>query len=248
MTYFSLFLALSFILVAVIISFKENLGLERDLLIGTVRAFVQLMVIGYVLEFIFALEKWPYIVAMLVFMVLVAARNAEKRGEGIRNVFPILLLAIGAGELVTMGMLLGLRIIPFQPQYVIPISGMIIGNSMVAAALTLNRIKAELENRREEIQVLLGLGATARQASGTSLQAAVKSAMIPTIDSMKTVGLVQLPGMMTGLIIGGAAPVEAVKYQILVLYMLTTAVSLTAMTVGFFAYRKFFTERHQLVL
>lgn len=248
MTYFSLFLALSFILVAVIISFKENLGLERDLLIGTVRAFVQLMVIGYVLEFIFALEKWPYIVAMLVFMVLVAARNAEKRGEGIRNVFPILLLAIGAGELVTMGMLLGLRIIPFQPQYVIPISGMIIGNSMVAAALTLNRIKAELENRREEIQVLLGLGATARQASGTSLQAAVKSAMIPTIDSMKTVGLVQLPGMMTGLIIGGAAPVEAVKYQILVLFMLTTAVSLTAMTVGFFAYRKFFTERHQLVL
>ena len=110
---------------------------------------------------------------------------------------------------------------------------MIIGNSMVASALTLNRIKAELENRREEIQVLLGLGATARQASGTSLQAAVKSAMIPTIDSMKTVGLVQLPGMMTGLIIGGATPVEAVKYQILVLFMLTTAVSLTAMTVGF---------------
>lgn len=248
MTYFSLFLALSFVLVAVIISLKENLNLERDLLIGTVRAFVQLMVVGYVLEFIFALEKWPYIVAMLVFMVLVAARNAEKRGRGIRNVFPILLLAIGAGELVTMGMLLGLRIIPFQPQYVIPISGMIIGNSMVASALTLNRIKAELENRREEIQVLLGLGATARQASGTSLQAAIKSAMIPTIDSMKTVGLVQLPGMMTGLIIGGATPVEAVKYQILVLFMLTTAVSLTAMTVGFFAYRKFFTERHQLVL
>ena len=99
MTYFSLLLALSFVLVAVIISFKENLGLERDLLIGTVRAFVQLMVVGYVLEFIFALEKWPYIVAMLVFMVLVAARNAEKRGRGIRNVFPILLLAIGAGEL-----------------------------------------------------------------------------------------------------------------------------------------------------
>ncbi|NLW44965.1 MAG: iron export ABC transporter permease subunit FetB [Syntrophomonadaceae bacterium] len=248
MTYFSLLLALSFVLVAVIISFKEKLDLERDLLVGTVRAFVQLMVVGYVLEFIFALEKWPYIVAMLVFMVLVAARNAENRGQGIRNVFPILLLAIGAGELVTMGMLLGLGIIPFQPQYVIPISGMIIGNSMVASALTLNRIKAELENRREEIQVLLGLGATARQASGTSLQAAVKSAMIPTIDSMKTVGLVQLPGMMTGLIIGGASPVEAVKYQILVLFMLTTAVSLTAMTVGFFAYRKFFTERHQLVL
>lgn len=248
MTYFSLFLALSFVLVAVVISFKEGLNLERDLLAGTVRAFVQLMAIGYVLEFIFALEKWPYIVLMLSFMVLVAARNAEKRGKGIRNVFLVLLLAIGASELVTMGMMLGLRIIPFQPQYIIPISGMIIGNSMVASALTLNRIKAELENRREEIQVLLGLGATARQASGTSLQAAVKSAMIPTIDSMKTVGLVQLPGMMTGLIIGGATPVEAVKYQILVLFMLTTAVSLTAMTVGFFAYRKFFTERHQLVL
>ena len=93
-----------------------------------------------------------------------------------------MLLAIGAGELVTMGMMLGLRIIPFEPQYVIPISGMIIGNSMVASSLTLNRIKAEIESRREEILVLLGLGATARQASGSSLQAALKSAMIPTID------------------------------------------------------------------
>lgn len=248
MTYFSLLLALSFVLVAVMVSVKEDLGLERDLLIGTVRAFVQLMIIGYVLKIIFDLEKWPYIVLMLIFMVLVAARNAEKRGKGIRNVLPILLLAIGAGELVTMGMMLGLRIIPFEPQYVIPISGMIIGNSMVASSLTLNRIKAEIESRREEILVLLGLGATARQASGSSLQAALKSAMIPTIDSLKTVGLVQLPGMMTGLIIGGVSPVEAVKYQVVVMFMITSAVSLTSMMVAFFAYRKFFTERHQLVI
>lgn len=248
MTYFSLLLALLFVLVAVVISFKEDLGLERDLLIGTVRAFVQLMAIGYVLKIIFDLEKWPYIVLMLMFMVLVAARNAEKRGQGIRNVFSVLLLAIGAGEVLTMGMMLALRIIPFQPQYIIPISGMIIGNAMVASALTLNRIKAEMESRKEEILVLLGLGATARQASGSSLQAALKSAMIPTVDSMKTVGLVQLPGMMTGLIIGGASPVEAVKYQVLVIFMLTAAVALTSMVVGFFAYRKFFTERHQLIL
>ena len=248
MTYFSLLLALSFVLVAVVISIKEDLDLERDLLIGTVRAFVQLMIIGYVLKIIFDLEKWPYIVLMLMFMVLVAARNAEKRGKGIRNVFPVLLIAIGTAELVTMGMMLGLRIIPFQPQYIIPISGMIIGNSMVAAALTLNRIKAEIESRREEILVLLGLGATARQASGSSLQAALKSALIPTVDSMKTVGLVQLPGMMTGLIIGGVSPVEAVKYQVVVMFMMASAVSLTSMVVGFFAYRKFFTERHQLIL
>ena len=231
-----------------VISIKEDLDLERDLIIGIVRAFVQLMIIGYVLKIIFDLEKWPYIVLMLMFMVLVAARNAEKRGKGIRNVFPVLLIAIGTAELVTMGMMLGLRIIPFQPQYIIPISGMIIGNSMVAAALTLNRIKAEIESRREEILVLLGLGATARQASGSSLQAALKSALIPTVDSMKTVGLVQLPGMMTGLIIGGVSPVEAVKYQVVVMFMMASAVSLTSMVVGFFAYRKFFTERHQLIL
>jgi putative ABC transport system permease protein len=248
MSYFSSVWALSFVLVAVIISFKEDLGLERDLLIGTVRAFVQLMAIGYVLKIIFDLEEWPYIVLMLLFMVLVAARNAEKRGRGIRHVFPVLLLAIGAGELVTMGMMLVLRIIPFQPQYIIPISGMIIGNAMVASALTLNRIKAEMESRKEEILVLLGLGATSRQASGSSLQAALKSAMIPTVDSMKTVGLVQLPGMMTGLIIGGASPVEAVKYQVLVMFMLTAAVAFTSMVVGLFAYRKFFTDRHQLIL
>ena len=82
MTYFSLLLALSFVLVAVVVSVKEDLGLERDLLIGTVRAFVQLMIIGYVLKIIFDLEKWPYIVLMLIFMVLVAARNAEKGERG----------------------------------------------------------------------------------------------------------------------------------------------------------------------
>ncbi len=248
MTYFSLVLALIFVLVAVIISYNQDLGLERDLLIGTVRAFFQLMVIGYVLKIIFDLEKWPYIVLMIMFMVLVAARNAEKRGRGIQNVFPVLILAIGTGELLTMSTLLVLKIIPFQPQYVIPISGMIIGNSMVASALTLNRIQAEIESRREEIQVLLGLGATARQAAGSSLQATLKSAMIPIVDSMKTVGLVQLPGMMTGLIIGGASPIEAVKYQVLVMFMLTAAVALTSMVVGFFAYRKFFTKEHQLII
>jgi len=232
MSYMSLLWALSFVLVAVVISFKENLGLERDLLIGTVRAFVQLMVIGYVLKIIFDLEKWPYTVLMLLFMVLVAARNAEKRGRSIQHVFPVLLLAIGAGEFVTLSMMLGLRIIPFQPKYVIPISGMIIGNAMVASALTLNRIQAEIESRREEILVLLALGATARQASGSSLQATLKSALIPTVDSMKTVGLVQLPGMMTGLIIGGTSPVEAVKYQVLVMFMLTAAVALTSMVVA----------------
>ncbi len=247
MSYFTVLLALSFVLVAVLISVKENLQLEKDLMIGTLRAFVQLIAIGYVLKFVFEMEKWPYIVIMISIMVLAAARNAEKRGQGIKNVFPMLLLAIGMGEILTMGMMLGLKIIPFQAQYVIPISGMIIGNGMVASALTLNRVKAEVESRREEILVLLGLGATARQASSSTLQAALKSALIPTVDSLKTVGIVQLPGMMTGLIIGGVSPMVAVKYQLVVMLMITSTVSVTAMIVAYFAYGKFFTERHQLI-
>lgn len=247
LTFFSLLLALSFILIAAFVSFKEDLGLEKDLLVGTVRSFVQLIIIGYVLEYIFALREWPYVILMLAFMVLVATRNAEKRGRGIDGIFPTLLLAIALAETVTMGMMVGMRIIPFTPQYVIPVSGMIIGNSMVASALMLNRIKAEIISRREEIEVLLSLGAASRQACAACLREAMRSSMIPTLDSMKTVGLVQLPGMMTGLIIGGASPVEAVKYQVLVIFMLAGAVAITVMVVGLLAFRRFFTPNHQLI-
>ena len=242
----ALVFSVSFIFLAMIISYWQDLKLEKDLAIGAVRAFVQLTAVGYVLKFIFDLAGWQYMIPMIVVMVLVAGKNAARRGEGLPGAFILVTLSIALAELVTMTMLLNLKIIPFTPRYVIPLSGMIIGNAMVASGLALNRLRGEIAARRAEILAALALGATSRQAVEPALKASVKAGMIPTVDAMKTVGLVQLPGMMTGQIIAGASPIEAVKYQILVQFMLSASVGLTSMLVCLLSYRKLFTPAYQL--
>jgi putative ABC transport system permease protein len=134
----------------------------------------------------------------------------------------------------------------YQPQYVIPIAGMIIGNSMNGASLAINRLVAEIRLRRTEIEAALSLGATARQAVNQAFKEAVKSAMIPTINAMMIVGIVQLPGMMTGQIIAGTRPEQAVRYQVVVVYMLTAAVTVTCICAAILTYRQYFTKSHQL--
>lgn len=140
-----------------------------------------------------------------------------------------------------------LRIIPPTAQYVIPISGMVIGNAMVNAGLLLNRLEAETAARHAEVEVLLVLGATPRQAAWPVLQSAVKASIIPSVDALKTVGLVQLPGMMTGQILAGASPIEAVKYQILIMYSLAAAAGICSITLGLLCITRYFTRSAQLV-
>ena len=141
-----------------------------------------------------------------------------------------------------MGLLLGLQIIEPTPQYIIPLSGMTIGNAMVACGLYLTQLKRESETARGEIETLLSLGATERQAVQDVLKRSVKFSMIPTIDAMKTVGLVQLPGMMTGMIIAGADPIEAVRYQILIMFTFTSSSAITSMILSLLCYKKLFTK------
>ncbi|MGE5576204.1 MAG: ABC transporter permease [Syntrophothermus sp.] len=247
MSMVALAMALSLVGVSIVISANQRLVLEKEIMIGTIRAFIQLMAIGYVLKFIFDLRQWPYVLLMLAVMITVAGINAAKRGKGIPHVFWLVTGSIAFGAAVTLGVLVGLRIIRFEPWFVIPIGGMIIGNAMVASGLVLNRIQSEIAARRQEIRAALALGATARQAVDPALKAAIKAGMLPTIDSMKVVGLVQLPGMMTGQIIAGASPLQAVRYQIMVAYMLTAATAVTCVTLGLVVYRKFFTAHHQLL-
>jgi len=247
MTPTSLLFTLAFVLVVVVLSLWHRLDLERDLLIGTVRAAIQLMVVGYVLLWVFRLQSWPAIVAMLGVMLGVAANNAAKRGKGLPGVQVIVLVSIGLAEVATVGLMLALRIIPPTPQYIIPISGMVIGNAMVNAGLLLNRLQGEVAARRGEIETWLALGATPRQAGAAVLKTAVKAAMIPSIDALKTVGLVQLPGMMTGQILAGASPLDAVKYQILIMYSLSAAAGICSITLGILAVTRFFNADAQLV-
>jgi putative ABC transport system permease protein len=248
--YHDLAIAAGFVVLMLILSGIEKLRLEKSLTIGAIRTFVQLMAVGYVLKFIFDLDQWYWVLLMLVVMVLVAARSAAQRVERpVPHLLAIMTGAIFIALAITLTTVAAfvLRLDKwYQPQYIIPIAGMIIGNSMNGAALALDRLGAEVKLRRQEIEAMLSLGATWRQAAQVSLRTAVRASMIPVINQMMVYGVVQLPGMMTGQIIGGVEPVEAVKYQVMVAYMIAGAVAISSILTVNFACRQLFTRAHQL--
>jgi putative ABC transport system permease protein len=247
MSNFALLSTLIFVTFAILLSKGTRVGLEKDIVIGSIRTAIQLIAVGYVLQAIFELQSWTFIILMLSVMITVATLNARKKGKGLPGIGWRIGVAIASTEVLTMGLLLSLNIIDATPRYVIPISGMIIGNGMVVSGLFLNRLRAEMDTRREEIKVYLALGATSKQAVSYCLRNAVKASMLPTIDGMKTVGLVQLPGMMTGMIVAGANPIEAVRYQILIMYSFASSAAITAIILGILTHGLLFTKAHQLI-
>lgn len=244
-TYPELLLTLILVIITIGLSYLEKLGLEKDLAISSIRAFVQLTLIGYVLKYIFGLNNGWAVLLMLAIITAIAAGSAAKRGGSIPGSFWISAISIGVGSGLTLGLLVGLGIINHTARYVIPISGMIWGNSMNSTSLVINRMKAEFSLRRLEIENALALGATPGQAISPSMKASARASMIPQINSMITVGLVSLPGMMTGQIIAGVPPQEAVKYQVVVMYMILAAATMTSILTGILTYRVFFTKAYQ---
>ncbi|WP_018130378.1 ABC transporter permease [Effusibacillus pohliae] len=247
MSLFTLALTLGFVLIAILLSIWQKLGLEKDMAISTVRATVQLLIVGYILKAVFSLQDPLFTLLMIALMIGVATQNAKQRGAGLKGIGWRVLVSISLAEAVTLGFLLLLQIVPPEPRYIIPISGMVIGNSMVIASLLLNRLQAEAKGRRQEILLVLSLGGTPGQSIRHVLKEAIRASMIPTIDSMKTTGLVQLPGMMTGQIIAGADPIQAVRYQLMILFAILAAAALTSIFLGFLAYPGFFNKHQQLV-
>ena len=237
---------LGLVAVAVALSFYEGLGLEKDIGVAVVRSFVQLAAMGYVIDYVFGLENVGAVAVLLAGMVLFAAWTSSRRASGVPRAFAVAALAVGAAAVATLGLLPALGIVPATARYLVPLGGMVVGNSMNAASLTMLRVRDDLAGRRREVEAALALGATSRQAVAPILKTALKGALVPLVDSTKTTGIIFLPGAMVGMIIAGADPLEAVELQIVVLYMLLGSVSVAAMLVGLLSYRSFFTARHQL--
>lgn len=247
MTYTSLSLTLIFVLIPLLLSKTLKLGLEKDTLIATIRSIIQLLAVGYILKFVFDAQSYSYIFLMIALMIFVATLNARKKGKGIKGITWKIALTLIVVECVTQGVLLGFNIVPSTAQYIIPISGMMIGNSMVLSVLFLNRFTSEIASHQNEIELILSLGGTPKQAIHRQLMNAIKASMIPTIESQKTIGLVQLPGMMSGQIIGGADPIQAVQFQLLIIFALLTAATLSSIMIGFLSYPALFNERMQIL-
>lgn len=240
--------ALALVAFAAVISRWQAVDLERQLFIATVRAFIQLIAIGFALDLIFAADNPAAILLILTVMVAIAGYTSARRATGVPQARRVALSAISVGALLTLGLLIGLGIFEFSAQETIPIAGMVIGNSMNVCTLVMRRIQDEVEARRAEIEAALALGATGRQAIAPYLKIALQSGMTPIIDSTKTVGLIQLPGTMTGMILAGASPLEAVQLQIIVMYMLIGAAAFTGLGAAWLTQRQFITPNHQLFI
>lgn len=243
----SLILASVLMVIPVFISKREKLGLEKDIIISIVRAVIQLALVGLVLKYIFAINSDIITVVLVLIMMVNAAINTRKRGKGIKNVVLISFVALLVGTGVTLTVLIASGAIKFKADDVIPVSGMIISQAMVAIGLTYRTLISSFDERRSEIEAKLSLGADIKDASKDILRKSIRFAMTPNIDSAKTLGIVTLPGMMTGLILGGASPIMAIKFQIMVTFMMMSASSISIIIAGYVAYKSFYNERKQLV-
>ncbi len=247
MSYATLSLTLLFVLIPLILSKTLHLGLEKDTIIATVRSIIQLLAVGYILKFVFESDSVLYILMMITLMIVAASANARKKGKKIHGITWKVALTMITVEVIVQSILLGFHIVPAKAQYIIPISGMAIGNSMVLSILFLNRFQSEIEAHRDETELILSLGGTPKQAIHKQLIDAIKASMIPTIESQKTIGLVQLPGMMSGQIIAGADPIQAVQFQLLIIFVLLTTASVSSILLGFLSYPTLFNSRMQML-
>ena len=242
----SLALAMMLVVVAILISHKEKLALEKDILWSVCRAVVQLIIVGYVLKYIFGVNHSILTLLMVLFICVNAALNARKRSKRIGNAFWISLAAIGVGTGLTLTILVLSGAIAFVPMQVIPISGMIAGNAMVAVGLCFTQLNQRFADNRQKVEEMLSLGASVKRASATLVRDSIRAAMIPTVDAAKTVGLVSLPGMMSGLIFAGIDPMQAIKFQIMVTFMLLGTAAISTIIAAWLGYRRFFNARAQL--
>ena len=243
----SLVIASCLIIIPITISYKEKLGLEKEIVTSILRAVIQLVVVGYVLDVIFGINNKISIIILGIIMCANASFNTIKRGKNINNVFMISFVSIFTGSVITIFILVFSGVIGFTPSEIIPISGMIISNSMVAISLSYKSLNTSFEIRRPEVEAKLSLGASIKESSKEILRESIKVAIIPTIDSTKTLGIVSLPGMMTGLILGGASPIDAVKFQIMVTFMIISSSSIATLISTYLAYKSFYNERGHLI-
>jgi putative ABC transport system permease protein len=238
--------SLALVVVAALVSIWQRADLEGDIGIATVRSFIQLTAIGYVIKVIFEQNNLAFVAALLAAMVLFGAITARHRARRVPHAFWPLLLALALAGATTLLLVVALGVFKPQARYLVPVGGMMIGNAMTAAAVALNRLGDDVADGAAQIQATLALGATASQAMRPLLRRSLRSGMIPLIDSTKTTGLIFFPGTMVGMLLAGATPINAVRLQLILLYVLLGSVALAALSSVHVAYRNFFTSAHQL--
>lgn len=246
-----LVLCLGMIGMAIALSLWQKLGLEKQLAYSSVRSLMQLIAIGYILDLVFAIDNGLVVLGILGIMMAIAAVVTRNRiDQKLQGLLSTVVLSLVASNAFTLGYVILLIVQPekwYEPQYMIPLAGMLFGNAMNGASLAGDRLLNTINQNRLEIETHLCLGATPKQAIANYQREAIRTGLIPTLNNMVVMGLVSLPGMFTGQVLGGSNPLDAASYQILIIFaiVLTNLISAILITEGI--YKHFFNQDEQLI-
>ncbi|MCB9601071.1 MAG: iron export ABC transporter permease subunit FetB [Sandaracinus sp.] len=242
--------AASLVLVAGVTSLLLRLSLERQLLIGMVRATVQLLLVGFALRWIFGHVHWALTFGAASVMIVLATRAALQRASHtLAGAFlgSFVTLVLSAGVFAVLGSALFVGAEPwYHPRYLLPLLGMLLGNGLTGISLCLDSLLSTFAEDRERVELELALGATRWEAARDPVRRSVRRGIVPIVNAMMVAGVVSLPGMMTGQILSGTEPVEAVKYQLLILFLIAGATSLGCLGVAAYAAHRAIDEDHRL--
>lgn len=246
----NLALSLAMMAAVIVVDRVMRLMLGKDLVIGTIRVFIQLYLVGYILKWVFEVDS-PWIVcAVLALMSFIAGYNAVKRvgDTSIKSAVTATGIIVFS-TLISAGLgcwfIIGIEYW-YDPQYLIPIGGMAMNGAMNGVALGLANLRTSVRDNSQKIECALSMGATSKQAIHPLLTEAARRSLIPTVNGLMTAGIVQLPGMMTGQIIAGLDPTSAVRYQIVIYYFLAVATTSSVLLAMKIASDSYFTKAQQL--
>lgn len=242
------------VLVLAVLSLMLSLGLEKKLVLFTGRMVAQLLFIGLVLRYLFANASGWLVLLMALVMLGAAGREVQARQKRqIRGVAGYLIgtgaMFVSSFSVTVLALVVIIRIDPwYTPQYAIPLLGMLLGNTMTGIALAVDRLSSQFYDQRNLLEQRLMLGQDWQEASSDIRRDCMRTGMMPIINSMAAAGLVSLPGMMTGQILGGTPPVEAVKYQILIIMLIAAGTGFGVIAAIWMTSRHLFDHRHRLRL
>ncbi len=253
LSYGQVALAAALILVNAAISILLRLGMERILLIAAGRTILQLLMVGMVLEWVFRWQRWYAVLGLGAVMTVIAGWTALQRrswrysGDWIASMLAMWISVWSVTAYVLTVVLQG-EVPWYTPQYAIPLLGMVLGNVLNGIALGMNAFAEGVVADRVQIESLLAVGATRWEAAGQAMRQAMRTGTTPIINSMMVVGLVSLPGMMTGQLVSGMPPIQAVKYQIVIMFLVASATAIGTVLVVVGSFWRLFNHDHQFLI
>ncbi len=236
------------LVVVIVLSIIKKLGIGKEFSYAILKGGGQLTIIALFLTFLFGFEYWYFLIWFLLgTMILVSGYTSAKRATGMPKAYIVTTPSILLGSSIVLTVLALSRAMPLKPQFIIPLAGMAFGNSMAICSISLDRLTREVKLNKNEIETMLSLGANGKQALEKFGRLSIRASLIPTIDRLKTLGVIFIPGAMAGLLIAGTNPIVAAEYQIIVYFMIVGGGIITAISASYLSRKKLFNDADQLM-